>query len=103
MSRMRCNIRLLGCDIFYLVLLTICPYHRALGEINPSVFHSCLICVNIPPRKEEGSYTCSSRMGGKLCLLTAVGSLPLLRSRCKNPLPPSPHNLCMFSFMIALD
>ncbi len=56
--------------------------------------------MNIPPRKEEGSYTYSSRMGGKLCLLTAVGSLPLLRSRCKNP--PSPHNLCMFRFMIAL-
>jgi hypothetical protein len=55
MSRMRCNIRLLGCDIFYLVLLTICPYRGALGEINPNVFRRCLVCVNIPPRKEEGS------------------------------------------------
>ncbi len=34
-------------------------------------------------------------MGGKLCLLIEVRSLPILRSGCKNP-PPTPYDQFKF-------
>jgi hypothetical protein len=49
-----------------------CPHPNTLGYMN------------IPLRKEEGSYTYSLRVGRKLCLVIGVRSLPLSRSRCKN-------------------
>jgi hypothetical protein len=51
------------------------------------------IFINILPKKEEGYYVYSLRVD--------VRSLSLLRSRFKNPQTPRPHDLCMFSFMIA--
>jgi hypothetical protein len=48
--------------------------------------------INIPP-KEKGSHTYSLRVGTKLCLLICVGSLPLLRSRFKEPSHSMPHYL----------
>ncbi len=43
-------------------------------ERSPSVLGGHLISINIPPRKEEGYYTYSLRVG---CLLIGVKSLPL--------------------------
>jgi hypothetical protein len=40
------------------------------------------------------------RVGGILCLFIGVISLPLLKSRCKNPPRPIPRDLHMFRFMI---
>jgi len=82
------------------------------AQISMCNFHSCkstrrnfllylerhLMAANIPPRKEEGSYTYSLSVGGILCLLIGVRSLPLLRSKCKNPPPPTPHHPCIFRF-----
>jgi hypothetical protein len=47
---------------------------------------------NIPLRKEDGSYTFSLRVIG-------VRSLLLVRSRCKNPPPLRPCDLCRFMLM----
>jgi hypothetical protein len=58
-----------------------------------SVCGGHLISINLPPRNWEGYYTYSSRMGGKLCLLIGVTTLPLLRSRHKNRPIHKPHDL----------
>ncbi len=53
-------------------------------EKTCSVCGAHLIFMNFPPRNWEGNYAYSSRVGGKLCLLIGVRTLPLL-SRHKNP------------------
>jgi len=51
--------------------------------------------MNFPPRNWEGYYAYSSRVGGKLCLLIGVRTLPLL-SRHKNPPIHRPLDLHRF-------
>jgi hypothetical protein len=62
---------------------------KILGIVqNPKVRYP-----NFSPRNWEGYDAYSSSVGGKLCLLIGVGTLPLL-SRHKNPpihWPPDPH------------
>jgi hypothetical protein len=50
-----------------------------------SVCGGHLVSMNFHPRNREGYYAYSSKVGGKLCLLIVVRTLPLLRSRDKNP------------------
>jgi hypothetical protein len=50
-----------------------------------SVCGGHLISINFPPRNWEGYYAYLSRMGGNLCLLVGVRTLPLLSYRHKNP------------------
>jgi hypothetical protein len=64
--------------------------HKAVGEIC-SLFRGHLIFINFPPQNWEGYYAYSSRIGGKLCLLIGVRTLPLLRSR-QNPPIHMPHD-----------
>jgi hypothetical protein len=52
--------------------------------------------MNIPPRKQEGSYTYSLREKDQV----GERALPLLRSRCKNPSLPRLCDLRTFRFMI---
>jgi hypothetical protein len=40
----------------------------------PCIFGAYLISMNIPPTKEEGSYTYSLRVGEKLCLSIGLRS-----------------------------
>jgi len=64
-------------------------------------FEGTLISVNFPPWKWEGCYAYSSVVGGKLCLLQGVRTLPLLRSAHNVPPTPTPHDLHRFGgFMI---
>jgi hypothetical protein len=49
-------------------------------EKNCSVCGGHLISMNFPPRNWKEYYAYSSRLGGKLCLLKGVRTLPLLRS-----------------------
>jgi hypothetical protein len=50
----------------------------------------------------EGYYAYSLKVGRFLQLVTILGVifLTLVRRRCKNSPPPTPHNLYMFRFMI---
>jgi len=50
------------------------------GTLYPSIFF-----LEIGRDNWDGYYAYSSRMGGKLCLLVGARTLPLLRSRHKNP------------------
>ncbi len=43
-----------------------------------------IISINLPSTNWEGYYAYSSRIGGKLCLLVVLRTLPLLISRHKN-------------------
>jgi hypothetical protein len=52
--------------------------------------------INFPSRNWEGYYAYSSRSGGKLCLLVGVRTLPLLRSRHKDPPIHTPRDLHRF-------
>jgi len=67
--------------------------HLKYSEKICNVCGGHLIFMNFPPRNWEGYYAYSSRVGGKLCLLIDVRTLPLL-SRHKNPpihWPPDLH------------
>jgi hypothetical protein len=48
--------------------------------------------MNIPPGKEEASYTYSLRVGEKLCLSMCVRTLTPFRSSRKKALPLAPCN-----------
>jgi len=58
----------------------------------PSVFGSCLISMNILEKEREFLSL----------LINRCKSHPLLRSRSKNPPPPTSHDLHMFRLMIQL-
>lgn len=53
--------------------------------------------MNIP--FQEGSYTYTLKVGGKLCLLVSVRSLRLLRTKCKNHPSPTSCELSIFKFI----
>ncbi len=55
-----------------------------------------------PPRKEEWSYaySISGRHLTPISVIIGVRSLPLFRSRCKNPPPPMIHDLHRFSWVM---
>jgi len=55
-----------------------------------------LISINFPLTNWEGYHAYSSRMGRKLCLLAGVRTLPLLRSRDKNPFVHIPCDVWRF-------
>jgi hypothetical protein len=61
-----------------------------------------LIAMNFPPRNWEWYYAYSSRVGGKLCLLISVRTLPLLRCRHKNPPIHMPCDLHRFGSWLIL-
>ncbi len=59
-----------------------------------SVCRGHLLSMDFHPRNWERYFAYSSRVGGKLCLLIGVRTLPLLRSRHMNPpihTPPDLH------------
>ncbi len=71
------------------------------------IWQACYIFMNSPLRKEEGSYIYSLRVGGRELMptcrhhkLLGISWLPFLRSRCRNPPSPKPHDLQLSSFMI---
>jgi len=61
-----------------------------------SVCGGHLIPMNFPLRNWEGYYAYSPGVGEKLCLLIGVRTLPLLRSRHKNPSIHMPCDLHSF-------
>ncbi len=58
----------------------------------PSVFGSCLISMDILEKERESLSL----------LINRCKSHPLLRSRSKNPPPPTSHDLHMFRLMITI-
>jgi hypothetical protein len=61
-----------------------------------SVCGGHLISMNIPPKNWEGCYASSSRVGGKLCLLVGVRTIPLLKSWHNTPRTHTLHDLSRF-------
>jgi hypothetical protein len=65
-------------------------------EKNCSVCGGHLISMNLPPRNWKEYYAYSSMVGEKLCILKGVRTLPLWRSRHKNPPIHTPCDLHRF-------
>ncbi len=56
--------------------------------------------MNFPPRNSEGYYAYSSRVGGRLCLIIDVGTLPLLLRSTRHMNPPILFYFPFFSFFV---